>query len=150
MSFGKILLANVVGRIVTGLLGIAVLAGLVLVVGLMSPDNDNTEPLNKGGVTLAPEATESTTEPIPTVTSPDENEQRTTLIGKMRYEGLFAALSDDQIWAKAQKVCQAFDNGVPHRTDWKDTDADLQEMSFEQNSVYLLCPEYSTQVEQVG
>ena len=150
MNFGKMLLANVLGRIITGLLGIAVLAGIVLAVSLTGPDNDNTGPLNKGGVTLTPEATESTTEPIPTATTPDENEQRITLIGKMRSEGLFSALNDDQTWAKAQKVCQDLDDGVPHRTDWKDTDADLQEMSFEQNTVYILCPEYSTQVEQVG
>lgn len=150
MNFGKLLLANVLGRIITGLLGIGVLAGLVLIVSLMGPDDDSTEPLSKGGVTLAPQATQSTTEPVPTASTPDENEQRVTLIGKMRSEGLFSALTDDQTWAKAQKVCQDFDAGVPHRTDWKDTDADLQEMSFEQNTVYILCPKYSTQVEQVG
>src|SRR3989337_1905275 len=103
MEFGKMVLANVVGRIVTSLLGIAVLLGLALAFGLTGSNDDTTERLNKGGVASAPESTASTTRPVPTVTTPDQDEQRTTLIGKMRSEGLFTALTDDQVWAKAQK-----------------------------------------------
>ena len=150
MSFGKLLLASVLGRLITAGIGIVVLIVIVLIVGAAG-NKDNTG-LDKGSVNI-PSYT-ATSEPSPSGTFSNDFtpegypwESKTTFMGKARSEGLFAVLDDDQMWNKAVKVCADFDAGAPGRHNWEDTDADLQEMSFEQYAIDYLCPQHKGKVD---
>lgn len=153
MDFLKLVVASIVGRVVSTLLGIVLFIGLLLVIGVFNGGSTNSTGLDKSGVSVPESVQTTTSEPTATqsttssyVGGPDEktdytSEERDNVINKAHEKNLTMGKSDDDLWKMAEEACHNGYTGVLGYNVTSDT------KDFQKLAVHELCPQYNINID---
>jgi hypothetical protein len=152
-QFLTIVFATIVGRVLSALIGFAILAVIVLVISLTGGGNQTSTSddsgLSKAGVTLAPENPQTeTTRPCTGCIANTENQtdpesaKRDEFGEKLRTAGI-TYMNDEDAWQLAKRTCTLLEDGET----WDEVTAEYRaqrptEVAVQLEAVYEVCPQF--------